>query len=164
MNGMVKKIAVCLVVFGLMGNSAALAAVVNNGSDLESRLNMRAEPSKEADSVGKFYTGTQVEILSDAGEGWAEVQIGKAPYCLNGYMMSEYLSDSVSVDGTRDMEVVSPYGTPSIVVRSKPSNSYEAVAMVEVGSQVHVIGTAGDYYYVRLSDDAVGCLSAEEVE
>lgn len=164
MSGMMKKFLACLIVCGLMGNGAALAAVVDNGSDPDSRLNMRTEPSKDADSIGKFYSGTQVEILSDAGDGWAEVQIGTAPYCLSGYMMNEYLADSANVDATRDMEVISPYGTQSIVVRNRPSNSYDAVAMLEVGSQVHVIGTAGDYYYVRLSDDAVGCLSAEEVE
>ncbi len=161
---MLKKFLMCLLVCGLIGKGAALAAVVDNGSDPDSRLNMRAEPSKEADSIGKFYSGTEVEILSDAGEGWAEVQIGTAPYCLNGYMMQEYLSDSVNVDATREMEVISPYGTQSIVIRSRPSNSYDAVAMIEVGSQVHVIGTAGDYYYVRLSDDAIGCLSVDEVE
>ncbi|MFR5787264.1 MAG: hypothetical protein ACLUHE_09245 [Christensenellales bacterium] len=44
-------------------------------------------------------------------------------------MMSQYLStDTASVqDATKDMQVVSPYGTQSVVVRDTPSNSYDAV-------------------------------------
>ena len=58
--------------------------------------------------------------------------------------------------------VVSPYGTQSVVVRNTPSNSYDAVAMAEVGDEVRVIGTKGDYYYVLLGDGSVGCLSTSE--
>ena len=37
------------------------------------------------------------------------------------------------------MQVVSPYGTQSVVVRDTPSNSYDAVSMLEVGDDVRVI-------------------------
>ena len=41
-------------------------------------------------------------------------------------------------------------------------NSEDAVAMAEVGDEVRVIGTKGDYYYVPLGDGSVGCLSTSE--
>ena len=41
-------------------------------------------------------------------------------------------------------------------------NSEDAVAMAEVGDEVRVIGTKGDYYYVLLGDGSVGCLSTSE--
>ena len=101
------------------GQAMAQSAVVDNGSDPSSRLNMRDQPSKDAGSVGQFYTGTPVEIVSDAGGGWSQVTIGGGANSLSGYMMSQYLStDTASVqDATKDMQVVSPYGTQSVVVR-----------------------------------------------
>ena len=146
------------------GQAMAQSAVVDNGSDPSSRLNMRDQPSKDAGSVGQFYTGTPVEIVSDAGGGWSQVTIGGGANSLSGYMMSQYLStDTASVqDATKDMQVVSPYGTQSVVVRDTPSNSYDAVSMLEVGDDVRVIGTKGDYYYVLLDDSSVGCLSTSE--
>lgn len=148
------------------GQTMAQSAVVDNGSDPSSRLNMRDQPSKDAGSVGQFYTGTPVEIVSDAGGGWSQVTIGGGANSLSGYMMSQYLStDTASVqDATKDMQVVSPYGTQSVVVRDTPSNSYDAVSMLEVGDDVRVIGTKGDYYYVLLDDSSVGCLSTSEAE
>ena len=148
---------------------AALAdtALVDNGSAAGSKLNMRSEPSRDSRSLGSFYSGTQVEIVADAGSGWSEVTIGNGTGSISGYMMSDYLAtgsamDSVT-DATYDMRVVSPYGTQSVVLRSRPSDSYDAVAMLEVGEAVRVIGVSGDFYYVRVDNDAVGCLSDDEL-
>ena len=158
------SLAVLMALWG--GQALAQSAVVNNGSDPNSRLNMRDQPSRDAGAVGQFYTGTPVEIVSDAGGGWSQVTIGGGANSLSGYMMSQYLStDTASVqDATKDMQVVSPYGTQSVVVRDTPSNSYDAVSMLEVGDDVRVIGTKGDYYYVLLDDNSVGCLSTSEAE
>lgn len=148
---------------------AALAqsALVDNGGSAGSKLNMRSGPSRDSSSLGSFYSGTQVEIVADAGSGWSEVSIGSGLGSVSGYMMSEYLAtgsdmDSV-IDGTYDMRVVSPYGTQSVVLRSRPSDSYDAVAMLEVGEAVRVIGVSGDFYYVRSGEDAIGCLAGDEL-
>lgn len=148
----------------LMTAAPALAqsAVVNNGSDPKSRLNMRAQPSRDAAVLGKFYSGTQVEVLADAGGGWSQVRVGG----VKGYMMTQYLSAGGAgvTDGTYDRQVVSPYGTQSVVLRDRPSDSYDAVAMLTVGETVRVLGTSGDYCYVRAQDASVGCLSGDELE
>ena len=60
--------------------------------------------------------------------------------------------------------MVSPYGTQSVVLRDRPSDSYDAVAMLTVGETVRVLGTSGDYYYVRTQNACVGCLSGDELE
>lgn len=140
----------------------AQSAVVDNGSDLTSRLNLRAQPSKDAASLGKFYSGTAVDVVADTGDGWAQVSVGG----VEGYMMTQYLSaDGSGVrDGTYDRRVVSPYGTQSVVLRDRPSDSYDAVAMLTVGETVRVLGTSGDYYYVRTQNACVGCLSGDELE
>ena len=158
----------CLVLLStciLPSFALAQSAVVDNGSDPDSRLNMRKEPSADSASLGKFYSGTEVEILSDAGDGWSQVSIGGGQNSLDGYMMSDYLSTDGEgvIDATFDMEVVSPYGTQSVVLRSKPSDSFDAVAMLEVGTAVRVIGVSGNFYYVQMDDDSVGCLDSSEL-
>lgn len=143
--------------------AAAQCAFVDNGSDPGSRLNMRSAPDKNAGSMGKFVSGTQVEILRDAGNGWAEVRIGGGRNSITGYMMASYLS-SGGMDATRRREVISPYGTPSVVLRDKPSNSYDAVGMLAVGETVTQIGVSGDFCYVMMADTTVGCLLSSELK
>ena len=146
--------------------AAAMAhsAVVDNGRDPQSRLNMRTQPSRDASAVGKFVSGTQVEILADAGNGWSHVCIGGGRASVSGYMMTDYLNDSSAVDARESRSVVSPYGTQSVVLRDRPSNSYDAVAMLMVGESVTVIGTSGNFCFVQLEDSSVGCLLGSELE
>ena len=49
------SLAVLMALWG--GQALAQSAVVNNGSDPNSRLNMRDQPSRDASAVGQFYTG-----------------------------------------------------------------------------------------------------------
>ena len=144
----------------------AQSAVVDNGSDPQSRLNLREQPDKGSASLGRFYSGTPVEIVADAGGGWSQVAIGTAESSISGYMMTAYLSAGSApnvTDATLERSVVSPYGTPSVVLRDRPANSYDAVAMLRVGETVRVLGDSGEYYYVMTQSDAVGCLCSDEL-
>lgn len=156
--------AVVLALIMTLCAACALAetAYVDNGSDPESRLNMRSAPDKNAASLGKFYSGTRVEIIADAGDGWSQVTIGG----LSGYMMAQYLSGEMSsvLDARPSRKVTSPYGTPAVVLRDRPSDSYNAVTMLPVGEAVRVIGVSGDFYYVQMQDGAVGCLAGDELK
>lgn len=168
MKAMARRCACALLAAGLMmaaAGACAQTAVVDNGSDPNSKLNMRKEPSRDSSAIGQFYSGTQVEIVSDAGGGWSEVSIGGGQNSIGGYMMSDYLKSDASgvLDATQDKQVTSPYGTQSVVLRDRPSDSYDAVAMLTVGDDVTVIGVSGDFYYVLMNDNSVGCLSSDEV-
>ena len=142
----------------------AQSAVVDNGSDPASRLNMRAQPSRDAAIVGKFVSGTQVEIIADAGDGWAQVRIGGGKNSVTGYMLRDYLKVGSAVDARKMKKVASPYGTPSVVLRDRPSNSYSAVMMLMVGETVTVIGVNGDFCFVQTGDASVGCLLGSELK
>lgn len=142
----------------------AQSAVVDNGSNPDTRLNLRREASTQSRSLGKFYTGTPVEIVADEGDGWAQVTIGGSVSSVSGYMASQYLAQDAAIDATREMEVVSPYGTQSVVLRSEASDSYDAVAMLTVGESVRVIGVADGFYYVQLDEECVGCLASDELK
>ena len=162
-----KKAMACLLAALLVLISAgacAQSAVVNNGSDPGSRLNMRTAPGTDAPSLGRFSSGTPVEIVADAGGGWSEVSIGGGRHCVCGYMKTEFLAGSAAVDARETRVVTSPYGTPSVVLRDRPGNSYNAVAMLPVGTQVTVIGVSGDFCYVQIEDMSVGCLAAGELK
>ena len=144
--------------------AAAQSAVVDNGSDPASRLNMRAQPNRDAAVVGKFVSGTPVEIIADAGDGWSQVCIGSGRCSVSGYMMTSYLKAGSAVDARETKRVVSPYGTQSVVLRDRPSNSYDAVMMLMVGETVTVIGTSGDFCFVQTGDSSVGCLLGSELK
>lgn len=154
----------CLLLMLLPVMASAQSAVVDNGSDPASRLNMRSAPSRDAQAVGKFVSGTAVEIVADAGGGWSQVIIGSGQNTLTGYMMTEYLKGSSAVDARESRQVVSPYGTQSVVLRDRPSNSYDAVMMLMVGETVTVIGVSGDFCYVLTNDLSVGCLASNELK
>ena len=150
-------------VLGAAPAALAQSAVVDNGSDPQSRLNLREQPDKGSASLGRFYSGTPVEIVADAGGGWSQVAIGTADSCVGGYMMTAYLAADSTTDATLERSVVSPYGTPSVVLRDQPSNSYDAVAMLRVGETVRVLGDSGEYYFVMTQSEAVGCLCSNEL-
>lgn len=145
-----------------LGTASAETALVNGD-----KVNLRGEPKRDARSLGGFLSGTQVEIVSDAGDGWSEIAIGGNGSGVSGYMMNEFLATGDAMrsvnDKTYDAQVVSPYGTQSIVLRSKPSDSFDAKAVLEVGESVRVIGESGAFYYVRTDDGDVGCLADDEV-
>ena len=153
----------CLLTVLLPAWALAQSAVIDNGSDPGSRLNMRSAPSRDAKALGKFVSGTRVEIVEDAGDGWSKVRIGGGQNAVTGYMMTDYLKDAGGVDAREDRQVVSPYGTQSVVLRDRPSNSYDAVMMLEVGQTVTVIGVSGDFCFVQTGDSSVGCLEKGEL-
>lgn len=142
----------------------ALAAVIDNGSDPGSRLNMRTAPAKDAAAIGKFVSGTHVEIMADAGGGWSQVRIGGGQSSVTGYMMTDYLKPSSAIDARESRTVASPYGTQSVVLRDRPSNSYNGVMMLMVGEAVTVIGVSGDFCFVQTGDSSVGCLMNSELK
>lgn len=166
MNRVILRRTLMAVVVMMLSAACALAqsAVVDNGSDPGSRLNMRSAPGKDAPSVGKFLSGTQVEIIADAGGGWAQVEIGGGRNSIGGYMMKEYLHAQAGVDARQTRRVISPYGTPSVVLRDRASNSYSAVMMLQVGAAVTQIGAAGEFCYVITDDGTVGCLLTSELK
>ena len=75
-----------------------LAVVCN--PDPNDRLHLRTKPSREADSLGKFWNGTPVRVL-DERDGWCRVEIGTDGRLI-GWMLKKYL-----VTGSR-MDQVTP--------------------------------------------------------
>jgi len=64
----------------------------------------------------------------------------------------------------RMVKAASPYGTQSVVLRSVPSDSYDAVAMLLVGQELTVVGEADGFCFVLLADGGMGWLASDEVK
>ena len=54
--------------------------------DARDRLNLRAEPSKNGEKLGKYFSGTQVEILAEEGD-WYKVRVDFQ----EGWMVKQYV-------------------------------------------------------------------------
>ena len=77
-----------MVVFSVSGAGESLF-VDNRETDKihPERLNMRAEPAKDGDLLGLYYSGAEVTVLEPDTDGYTKVEIGG----IAGYMASEYL-------------------------------------------------------------------------
>ena len=71
-----------------------LAVVCN--PDPNDRLHLRTKPSREADSLGKFWNGTPVRVLNER-DGWCQVEIGMDGR-LTGWMLKKYLVTGAKMD------------------------------------------------------------------
>ena len=72
------------------GNDAVM--IVANGDDWTTRLNLRAEQSKESEIKGRIYTGTRVEIYQDNGV-WCTVGLNfTGGTVMTGEVMKRYLT------------------------------------------------------------------------
>ena len=115
-------------------------AVVNN-PDPKDRLRMRTEPKKGAQSLGKFYNGTPVQVIEELGD-WCYVRIGLDGH-LEGYMMTRYLAFGTKMD-----KVACAY--PDKVVREE--HQYSALyADAQLRRQAKQIGN--DYWLVGVVED-----------
>lgn len=124
-------------------------AVVNNFNP-EDRLHLRVSPDKDAASLGKYYNRTPVRIRK-YGEEWCAVTV-----CgLEGYMMTKYLAFGEAMDAVKyagpwltwkeDLTAHRLYAAP------RASSAFTA-STGEYGPSFYIMGVAGDFYHVWLSN------------
>lgn len=138
-------------------------------------VNVRKEPSEDAEKIGKLYDKSVGEFLSEK-DGWYEIKSGS----VTGYVKAEYCvtgDDAVELAkkvGTR----VAIVDTTTLKVREEPSVDSATLGLVPLGEVLSVSeeldGWAkisieeGDGYvsldYVKLSTEFVHAESKEEEE
>lgn len=107
------------------------------------RVHLRAEPSIEADSMGLYYTGTDVLII-ESWEEWAWVMVGDEV----GYIMKEYLTLGYTSHRGPCMVVDNPDST-WVNLRMSPSMQGMVAMRPENGTAVQLLGeTASGWSYV----------------
>ena len=112
------------------GTALAEQILVVANPDPEDRLHLRVSPSTTSASLGKYYSGTQVQVLKTYANGWAKVQIGT----LDGYMMTQYLSDEKQASAMPLAEGAwqgtTLYALPDIHSNSQQLNGYEQLCIM----------------------------------
>ena len=115
------------------------------------KLHLREEPTTKSDSLGLYFTGTQVTCKSDPDAAWVEVKIGRE----RGYMKGEYLKT-----GSRAERVTPRFlaGTVECTnyarLRKGPSTEYEFICKINDGRNVTIMGETDEHwYYVKYGSE-----------
>ena len=122
-------------------------AVVHN-PDPADRLHLRVKPDRKAESLGKFYNGTPVQVLSQKGE-WSEVRIGLSG--LQGWMMTKYLTFGETMDHVERV-------FPQLTYRDEYHDTrpaYDSKACknsIQMDEGYRVVGVVEDELYILLND------------
>ena len=114
--------------------------------DPTDRLNLRVEPRQDALSLGKFYSGTPVELLGESKSGYVKV------YCANmeGWMDERYLATAANsaMPGTK-------VSASSANLRLQPSYDADVLGSYARNTDVTVMGVRDDgWLYVNAGSKA----------
>jgi uncharacterized protein YgiM (DUF1202 family) len=126
-------------------------AIVNNPSSND-RLNLREKPQTGAVSLGKYYNGVVVMLLSGVQNGWVKVQMG----CLQGYMESKYLTMNAWNDTVANAIPTATIKTPSgrLHLRQSQSQTSESLGLYDSGTTVRVLGITASWCHVLIGGKA----------
>ena len=118
---------------------AADFAVVTGG-----RLNLRQYASTQSQSIGKYASGSWVEIKGDGGNGFAYVKTmdGK-----KGYMSRTYLTTAVADDTATVRYANGGY----VNLRSGPALTYSIITQVTSGTQVRIENDSYEWNYISVT-------------
>ena len=108
------------------------------------KLHLREEPTSKSESLGLYFTGTQVTCESDPDDEWVEVKIGRE----RGYMYGKYLrtgsrADRVSPEFLSGTVTATNYAR----LRKGPSTEYEFICKINNGKNVTVMGETDEHWY-----------------
>ncbi len=171
-----KKVLPCLLCLLLLASLLPLSAlavdslecfVVNNPNPAD-RLHLRAKPDENATSLGKYYNGTQVELLEDVGNGWYKVSVGS--YGMDGgmgiygcYMKKQYLASGKAGDAVTNR-------MPRYVSTSSSWKLYSSIGIDGNGGyfldkklfntygngiEVELMGFSNEWWHIRFADGSV---------
>ncbi|MDO5300506.1 MAG: SH3 domain-containing protein [Clostridia bacterium] len=137
------------------------SAVVDNPNSID-RLNLRTEPSQSAPTLGKYYSGTTVEVLGGDQNGWTKVRIDT----LEGYMMTKYLvfgQDQYTVGyAIPSVKIENAVGT-GLNLRRGQSTGSPSLGLYPNGSTVRVYGVGETWCHVQTEDGNVGFMLRESL-
>lgn len=125
-----------------------LYAVVCNPNSAD-RLNLRAEPSRSAASLGKYYNGAYVRVWS-VENGWAHVTVGMETGSQTGYMMLEYLNrDPFNIGITSPLPTLAVKKITGTDLMDRMGENAQSLGTMRYGAIVSVLGVCGDWYHVQ---------------
>lgn len=111
---------------------------------------LRASASASARSLGVFYSGCPVSVISYTRTGWAYVRIGE----LSGYVDTGSLSATAPIRTGQTRTIINPYGT-GLNLRTMPTTDSTVLFLCRNYASVCVLGDlADDWCYVVVDGQA----------
>ncbi len=155
---MKKYAAFLMLLFSLFGSCFACAETAYIDGKTASRVHLRNAPLQTSESMGLFYTGTEVELDGSAlQDDWVRVRIG----AMNGFIMNDYLT------ADRPHQAVMPacrVKSSTLNLRAEPSRQAKVLLVLEESEPLVIMGqTSNDWYYVLRSDGIIGYVMPEYV-
>lgn len=136
------------------GSALSETAFVCNPKPTD-RLNLRTQMSTAATSLGRYYNGVDVWVLSHHGD-WAYVQIGQT----KGYMQKAYLSFDVPVvSAIPTMVVTNPNSSDRLNLREGMSKQSASLGKYYNGTLVELLGYGKTWHHVRVGEQ-IGYMEA----
>lgn len=156
-------ICLCFSCLSLAHAEDAAFALVDNPTP-NGYLNLRKEPDKSSQSLGRYYNGVEVEVL-EKGDEWSHVRVGeKAPGSASGYMLNEYLDfNTKNSDVQKHVYRGLTISAGPQDLKARPSTKAAAVDKVEPGTMVDIMGVITNWYHVSI-DGKVGYLNAQGLD
>lgn len=123
--------------------------------DPADRLNLRMEPRADADTLGKYYTGTRVKLLGEQKNGYVFVNVSP----MDGYMDASYLSDTPVISAQPWLKVENSSGT-GVNIRRQPASDADILTFAPNGERVVVLAVRSDNWLHVRYDGVQGFASA----
>jgi len=131
--------------------------VMANVSDC---VNVRQEPSEDAEAVGKLFKNCGGEILESV-DGWTKIRSGN----LEGWTKNEYLHFGEEAEALRQEvgTLKATIETDALRVRKEASEDAGVYKLVKKGDTLEAIEEQGDWVMIDMGDGDKGFVSAEFV-
>lgn len=126
-------------------------------------VNVRKEPSEEAEIIGKLYDKSVGDFVSETEDGWIQITSGSC----TGYVKAEYVvtgEDAIALAkevGKRLATVT----TTTLYVREEPSTESKKIGAVPIEDELTVVEEEGLDGWVKISiEEGEGYVSTDYVD
>lgn len=110
-----------------------------------SSLNVRVEPSINADVIGSLPNGTSVQVL-DVKYDWAKIHYGGGIGWIASYFLTQSTSEGITSDGATSVTVAAD----GVRLRSGPGTDFSILGFAANGDTYPLIEESGQWKHVRL--------------
>lgn len=124
------------------------------------RLNLRSQPSVDAASLGKYYTGVLVQNFEQEENGYLRVKVGNQV----GYMDKQYLVPFNASDVSAiPLTTISNSGGSGGNLRRSPSLNGKLFALYPNGTEVAVLGVTPNGWCHVMINGVTGFMMADKL-